>query len=335
MNRDDVLQKLEPVMKTQVRTIEHSPQTRINVTPEMIEIRPGNRQHALTLSKEGITSLSKYIGLPDNVTRKLRPQTFGAVATELLYKKGQYTLMVKDGYVTGIANPNEYRGLNPTRVLAAIERGIRGIDYHRVLILDNYVVSLELIGEKREPVVRGDLVQAGANVTFSPIGTVNPSVSSFALRLACTNGAVHNQVLREFTYGGGGGDNDGDDIFGWFRESAKEAYNSLNHIVNRYRVMIEEEIPPEHRASVLEAMLKEARISGSDANAIRALALENPPQNSYDMMNLITNATSHLLENPNRVRSAQIAVAGYASSDEHTRICPVCHARRQGPVTEN
>src|SRR4030042_1749739 len=149
MHKDDVLQRLEPIMKTQVRTIEHCHQTRINVTPEMVEIRPGNRQHALTLSKEGITSLVRYIGVPDNVTRKLRLQTFGAVATELLYRKGQYTLMIKDGYVTGVTNPNEYRGLNPTRVLAAIERGVRGIDYHRVLILDNYVVSLELIGEKR------------------------------------------------------------------------------------------------------------------------------------------------------------------------------------------
>jgi hypothetical protein len=313
MQKDDVLQRLELMTRTQVRTIDHTSHTRFNVTPEMIEIRPGNRQHALTLAKEGVTSLTKYAGLTQDTARKLSPRTLNAVLSELL---------------------------NPSRVLTAIERGIKGVDYHRVLTLDNFVVSLEIVGDRRESVAVGDLVQAGANVMFSPLGTVNPTIRSFALRLTCTNGATHNEILREYRYGSGGGGgnqggNGGGDIWNWFRQSAKEAYNSLPNVVNRYRALITEGIEPDQRASILEAMLREARISGSDADAIRALALENPPNNSYDMMNLITYATSHIFESPARVRTAQLAIADYTSADEHARICPVCHQQTRARTSQN
>ena len=329
MHRDDVLQRLEPMTRTQVRTIDHTPHTRFNVTPEMIEIRPGNRQHALTLAKEGVTSLTRYAGLTQDTARKLSPRTLNAVLSKLLGRKGRYSLLLQDNLVIGFSNPTEYNSVNPSRVLTSIERGIKGVDYHRVLTLDNFVVSLEIVGDRRESVAVGDLVQAGANVTFSPLGTVNPTIRSFALRLTCTNGATHNEILREYRYGGGGGGNEGGngggDIWNWFRQSAREAYNSLPNVVNRYRVLLTEAIEPDQRALILEAMLREARISGADADAIRALALENPPNNSYDMMNLITYATSHIFESPARVRTAQLAIADYTSADEHARICPVCH----------
>ena len=110
--------------------------------------------------------------------------------------------------------------------------------------------------------------------------------------------------------------------------SVRDAYGSLDGIVGRYRQMIDEHIDPEDRAMILQAMLREAAITGEDAEAVRALALQTPPENSYDMMNLITFATSHLIEIPHRVRRAQLAVASYAHETSHARICPVCHARR-------
>lgn len=328
MNRTEVLEKMEPILNTQVRVMEHNPRTRVVVTPDEVVLRPGGGQRHLEMTTAGVQSLANFIGLPTNLAAKLRPETFGAVATELLGRNNRYALMLKDGAITSVAKPTEYRSLNPTRVLSAVEGGIRGIEYHRVLLLDNFVVSLELIGERREPVVAGDLIQAGANVMFSPIGTVDPLVQSYALRLTCTNGATHRTVLREFHYGGGGGGGEGDDIWQWFRRSAQEAYNSLNRIVEQYRRMMDEQIPADQRAMVLEAMLREAKITGTDANAIRALAIEEPPQNSYEMMNLMTRASSHLLEDPRRVRRAQAAVQSYTSETEHARVCPVCHARR-------
>jgi len=292
----------------------------------MVTLKPGGGQRHVEFREEGVKSLASFVGLPWNIVAKLHPDTFGDAATQLLRRKERYSLMVKEGTVTEVATPSDLKGLNPTRVLAAIEGGIRGLEYHRVLILKNQSVCLELIGERREPVIAGDLIQAGAQVTFSPLGTIQPKVSSYALRLMCTNGMRSNTVLREFTYGGGGGD--GDDIWQWFRESAKEAYNSLARIVERYREMSNELIPPEQRAAILEAMLKEAKISGADASAVRALAIESPPQNSYDMLNLLTHATSHLLQSSTAIVNAQEAAATYASASTHARMCPMCHATR-------
>lgn len=270
--------------------------------------------------------MAGFVGLPWNLVARLHPETFGTVATELLGRKQRYSLMLKDGAVTAVAKPTELHSLNPTRVLTAIERGIKGVEYHRALILENFVVSLEIVGERREPVVSGDLIQAGARIAFSPLGTIDPIVQGYVLRCICTNGMTNNTVLREFQYGGGGGE--GDDVWQWFRNSSRAAYNSLTVIVTRYREMMGEGIPADQRSTMLEAMLKEAKISGDDAVAIRAMALENPPSTTYDLMNLISNASSHLLEEPKQVRTAQDAVAAYTSEDEHTRLCPVCHTKR-------
>ncbi len=327
MNREEVLERMEPILNTQVRTMEHRAQTRVLVTPNMVTFRPGGGQHHMEMTTGGVQSLANFIGLPWNLAAQLRPETFGNVATELLGRKNRYALVTKDNAITAVAKPQEYNTLNPERVLRSVESGIRGIEFHRVLILDNFVVSLEVIGERRQAVARGDLIQAGAQITFSPMGTVDPMIQSYALRLACTNGVTSNTILREFHFGGGGG-GEGDDVWQWFRHSARDAYNALDRIVSRYQQMIAEHIDPSQRAMILEAMLREARIIGEDANAVRALAIENPPQTSYDVMNLITQATSHIIEDPRRVHRAQLAVASYTSAQEHARVCPVCHARR-------
>ncbi len=326
MNRVEVLERMEPILGTQVRNIDHNPKTRITVTPDMVTLRPGGGQHHLELTKEGVKSMAGFVGLPWNLAARLRPETFGTVATELLGRKNRYSLMLRDGAVTAIAKPTELHSLNPARVLTAIEGGIKGVEYHRALILENFVVSLEIVGERREPVVRGDLIQAGARIAFSPLGTIDPIVQGYALRCVCTNGMTNNTVLREFQYGGSG---EGDDVWQWFRKSSRAAYNSLTIMVARYREMRGEGIAADQRATMLEAMLKEAKISGEDAIAIRAMALENPPETSYDLMNLISNASSHLLEEAKQVRTAQDAVADYSSESEHARVCPVCHTTRK------
>jgi len=330
LNRVEVLERMEPLTNTQVRTIDHNPRTRVVVTPDMVTFRPGGGQHHLQMTIPGVQSMTKFIGLPDSIAGKLQPETFGNVATELLNRKNRYALVTKDGEVTGVAKPQEYHTLNPERVLRSVEQGIRGIEFHRVLILENFVVSLEVVGERRQAVRSGDLIRAGANISFSPLGTVDPTIQSYALRLICTNGLTSNTILREFHYGGGsgGGGGEGDDIWQWFRNSTREAYLALDRIVTQYRKMDKEQVPPDQRAMMLEALLREARISGSDANAIRALAIEEPPETSYDMMNLITQATSHIMEDPQRVRRAQLTVADFTSENEHARVCPVCHSRR-------
>ncbi len=330
MERAEVLERIAPMMNTQVREIEHNPQTRVVVTPDMVTFRPGRGQHHLEMTEGGVQSMANFINLPATLAAQLRPETFSQVSTELLGRKSRYALVVKAGAVTGVTKRGAVRTLNPERVVKIVGDAVRGLEFHRVLILDDFVVSLEVVGERRQAVNRGDLIQAGANITFSPLGTVNPVIQSYALRLICTNGMTSNTIMREFTYGrgGGGSGGEGDDIWQWFRESTRVAYQALDRLVTLYRRMADEQIAPADRAMMLQALLREGRVTGREAEAIRAMALENPPENSYDMMNLLTAATSHVIENPTRVRRAQLAAARYASTNEHARVCPVCHARR-------
>lgn len=322
MNRTEVLEHIAPLTDMTVRTIDHTPATRVVVTPDMVTLRPGRGGRILELAPEGVKSMAHFVQMPASLASRIRPITFGTVATELLERESKYDLVTREGQVVAFTKPHHHRQLNPDRVLRAVESGIHGsVDYQRVMLLEETAVSLEVIGTHQEAVVRGDLVRAGAMVVFSPIGTVVPQVQSYVMRLACTNGVTSKDVLREFAYTGG----DGDDVWQFFRQSVHDAYNSIGGIANRWRQMREEQISPADRALVLEAMLKEARISGKDAETVRALALENPPQNTYDVLNLITYASSHLLGRPEQVRHALDAAASFQEQSEHARICPVCH----------
>ena len=328
MERTEVLERLAPIMNTDVRVVEHNPRTRVTVTPDMITLRPGGGARILEMTKEGAKSMAQFCGLPETVIKGLTPETFGLASTELLSHKERYGVIVKDNAITHFTRPGDYHSVNPERALRAVESAIPHIDFHRVSVLPDFAASLEVVGERRLPVRKGDLVQAGANITFSPIGTIDPMVQSYVLRLACTNGMVSNTILREFRFGDGGGGGEGDDIWQWFREATKDAYNGLEAIVNRYQQMINDRIPADQRALVLEQILKEAHLGTSDTNAVRALALENPPQNAYDVMNLLTYASSHIVERPDAVRRTQLAVAGFTNEDTHRSLCPVCHTRR-------
>ena len=323
MNRVEVLEKLEPICHTQVRQVEHTPRTRVLVEPGQVVIRPNGGGRLIPLGEKGVTAMTNFVGLPRKVCQDLSPDLFGRVATELLGRKERYNLLLEGDEVQDFAEYRGVRNLPVERVLSTIERAVPGCDYQRVTTLPGSVATLEMAGTERQAVRRGDMVRAGAMVTFSPISTVMPEVQSYVVRLACTNGMTSNTVLAH--YAGGGGE--GDDVWQWFRQSVQAAYNSLTEVVNRYREMSQDRIPAEHRAAMLEELIRRAGIIGKDAEAIRAQAIQVPPRNSYAIMNLITWATSHVVRSPERRQRALLASAIFMSESEHARRCPLCHSR--------
>ncbi len=333
MKREEVLTKLEPIIGLKVRQAE-SFGTRVVATAERIGIRPGRGAHFLEMDTAGAQGLSNYVGISWEMVKKLKPETFGTVASELMEKKGgDYAMVMKDGVVINFLKGGAHN-VDTERALAVVDKTIPDVDYHRAVI-DGHSVSLEVVGERRQPVMKGDLIQAGALIRFSPLGSIMPEIQSYALRLACTNGATSNTIFREYKYNGDGGGRDGgstgpggDSFWQWFKKSVHEAYGALNEIVGQYQKMLKERISPADRAALLEGMLKQAHITGVNAEAIRAMALQSPPQNSYDIFNLLTYASSHILDTPQGIRKAQQVIADYSSEEEHSRICPVCHAKR-------
>ena len=324
MNRTEVLEKLEPISHTTARSVEHTPRTRVLVQPGQVVIRPSSGGQLVPLSENGVKAMTNFVGLPRSVCQELSPDLFGRIVTELLSRKERYNLLLDDGQVQNFGEYRGVRNLPVERVLSTIEQSVPHCDYHRVSILANYSAMLEIVGTKQEAVSRGDLVRAGAMVSFSPINTIMPSVQSYVLRLACTNGQTSKTVLANFTGGGG----EGDDVWQWFRQSVRAAYQSMGDVVNRYRQMVRERIPADQRAGMLEELLRQAGITGKEAEAVRAQAIQEPPRNTYDMVNLITWASSHIVRSPEKIQRALNASATFVSETEHASVCPLCHARR-------
>ena len=264
------------------------------------------------------------MNIPQALEKSLSNDTFGRVATEVLGSKGRYDILFQEEGIIAFVRPHQYPVISVDRALSTITRASRRVEFNRALVLPDRSIRLEAVFEERQPVARGDLVRAGALVHFSHLGIVQPLVQSFVMRLVCTNGAVSNQIVRQFSASG----NEGDGIWQWFRKSVREAASALTGIVERFRQMIQEEIDPSDRASVLEALVRGAHLPDQVAEAVRQRALAEPPRNAYDAVNLMTYATSHEMQDPASVVRAQRAVAQFTDATTHHRICPACHRVR-------
>ncbi|MDD5539470.1 MAG: hypothetical protein PHG61_02125 [Candidatus Marinimicrobia bacterium] len=327
LNRDQVLKGIEPLVVSQVRHVPSSSDTRVLLTDKNeIAIRPSHGAHSLIVDKAGHTPLMKFIGMPEIFEKHLEPGTYVAAATQLLQRKEHFTLVINnDQMITDIVSYGERDRISPVRVLDTIEKTIPVKGYNRLVFATRELVQLEAVGERMEPVVPGDLVQAGVLVRFSPVGIGVPRVQSYALRLDCTNGNCSDIHFAEFAGGGGG---EGDDIWHWFRQNIRKAYNSLDKVVAEWRRLASEHIDPKDRASILEAIIKESRLPPETAATVRAMALENPPRNNWEAYNLITYASSHLLETPKQILQAQDTAVKFAGAETHGRVCPVCRHSR-------
>lgn len=336
MKANEVMEKLAPVASVTAKKVERDPSTRIVVTPDMVTMRPGRGKRLLEVEKDNVKDLFRFLHVPPEMMGKLQPDTTGRVANELMGKHDHFDLLMRDGKIIGFRSDTNHsdHALNPERVLETIGKVIEKPDYNRVLVSDNQNISLEIVGIDKSAVAKGDVVRAGAVVNFSPLGMSNPSVQSFVLRLVCTNGATSNDVLREYSYGGGGGGGRGGDgrrqegVWSWLRKGLRDAYQSYGKIVERYQEMVRDEIPEHQRALMLEAMIREAGLNPEARETIRSMAIENPVRNAYDIMNLITYATSHILTDSRQVRRARKAVEDFQSQDTHALFCPVCRTGR-------
>jgi len=323
MNTAEALSKLAPICNLKTRVIDRKPNTRVIVAPENWSLRPGSGA-LVPITNKGANELVNFAGVPKGLAELLSPDLLGRMLTELIYNKERYTILMDGGNIIGFVQGSAGEwSLDPEKLLTNIDRAIPKADIQSLTVKD-YAASLEIVGHETAPVQRGDLIRAGALVKFSPSGSIFPEVQSFCVRLACTNGAKHTDVLRSYRGGGGEGDN----VWHWFRESMKAAYGSVKGIANRYREMIDDKIPASERALMLEELLRQAKITGKEADAVRAQAIQSPPRNAYEMFNLVTWASSHVLRNPAQIDRARTVAASFSSEESHDTFCPICHSHR-------
>lgn len=341
MNREELMAQLEPMSGLRVRDIPHDARIKVAVAEkkDAMSFHVGGGK-PITVSQDMVGRMLKFAGVPGSMAESLRPNTLGQAVTECLAHKRAYSLILDGSTMTDIVPYHERKAMPTERVVNLLERVVAEPNYHRLNMLQNHTVNLEIVGADEKPVSRGDLVRAGISLTFSPIGVVAPEVESYALRLACTNGMTSTLGIAQYKFNGNG-DGDGDqNIWSWLRGSIKGAFKSFSHVVEGWQQLMGEGIPPENRAAVLEGLIRQAKLPHQVAEEVEARALANPPANAWDAMNLITWASSHRLDGMD-VLHARRAMARYASDATHREVCPLCHAghirtrRPQTVITEH
>lgn len=192
-----------------------------------------------------------------------------------------------------------------------------------VLKLPNHTVQVQTLGVEERAVAVGDIVRAGTLTQWSPIGVTAPLVQAFDVRLVCTNGMTHTDVLQEFSFSGGNGE--GDNLWQFFRRASRQAYQAIGPITERYQELMAEEVPVEERAAIINALLKSMRATKEVTDAVNARAIAEPPLNSWDVLNLGTWATTHVMDEPAHIIRGQRALTEWTNEESHMRLCPVCN----------
>ena len=333
MDRADVLEQLD--FGVQTRVIEGD--FRVIPTEESgFGIKPSQRGRTIVADDEGKKALFKGAGLDLTLGAKADHELLARVMSEVYQSDGGMAVTLnEEDQVTGLLPRGTAAvAIRPNRALRAIERGLSGDEheYDRV-VRDGLTARIDVVGGQLHAVYpagtsphRGDLLAAGATVEISPVGATIPHVYAYTRRLVCTNGMVATDVLVSYKFGGGGDDN----VYEWLRSGVRNAERAVGPIVDTYRRLAADNVPPGETAAILEGLINVARLPAPAAAAVRAQAIENPPQNQWDMVNLISWASTHVLDNPRDIRRAERATRSFVHEESHARMCPTCglHGRR-------
>ena len=318
MKRSDVEQVLAPVMGLSVAKLEMPARVVVADNGDMI-LQSGDVISELSdNARAGLLQRSKVAG---GVVNRLSATTASTVMTELLGSIGATSVLYNRGEVQGFANQGRYRMVDTTMVLNSIEDALGSdMEVHRVGIRPNNDVRLEILGDMEYEAVKGDMIRAGTMVQYNPVGLSHPRVQSYGLRLVCTNGATATDVLRSYALTG-----DNDDLGQWFQKSVRVSYDGLGDTVGRWRELQEDDISATDRPLILGSLAQRARLRGPVRDAFWARATEAPPENAYDMLNLLTWMSSHVITDPQQVARMQDVGAEFVDEQLHNKHCPTCH----------
>lgn len=333
MTREQVLANFGEAgyLNTRHKEIEPDARTAILVGRDgEFGFRPSSGSRLLEFEPEtGIKTLQDFLKVPwpigEDDAKGITPATFATLATDRIGRAKKFTFVTRDNKVTGWTVTKEPI-MEPERVVEMIEKVMPDALYGNLFNLPNYNVVIDVFSPVAKPGAVGDIVNAGATVLFSPYGTIAPSVRSFVRQLLCFNGNSTDDVLRKYEFTGGGGNGNSDKgYWNWLKNTVKKAANSVEGIVTRWRGLLDEHIPPEERSHVIAGIIKDAKLNEEQAAAIWAHVVNEPVENAYDAMNLITWAASHTMTDPRMILRARSFAEEMSRTRRASRACPMCH----------
>ncbi|MEE8209238.1 MAG: hypothetical protein V3R38_00655 [bacterium] len=169
----------------------------------------------------------------------------------------------------------------------------------------------------------GEPFRAGVHLKFSPMGIVQPLIEPYLVRVICANGAIHAEYLNAFD---GTGYGEGDEMWQWFRQGLDHVGGAIDDVMEKYAGLIGEPIPDgEERMLAVNGMIRAAKLPNHMGEAIRDMAIANPPHNAFDMFNLLTYTATHQAKGFEQQLKAQTKAGANAEPGVHAQWCPTCH----------
>lgn len=282
-----------------------------------------------TLTNDARRGLLKHVGVTDKFVRELaaaNPVLASAVATTMYQTRGSEGVFAMQGETpVSFGSRGKFSALPVDDVLEGIEEVIGpAVQFNRAFLGRNMEVQVEVVGTRSETVRVGDVIQSGVLVRFNPLGLTNPYVAPYGLRLVCSNGMT---ALSEY----GGGELPlvayKDSPVTWIIEQCRSAYDGLALAAKDWRQMSEHVLEPGTWRTVLARALDDAGIRGRQAVLVMKEAMREPPETTYDILNLITWASSHILDNANSVMRVQDAAVNFTSMATDEKTCPACQRK--------
>ena len=281
----------------------------------------------MVLTTEARDKLLILAGMPKKTIKKLSINTSNNVLTELMRQEGDLMLLHTDQHIIDILPVMRLRPVPAMQLLDILEDDIPDHTFHRVMRLDNHSIQIESIGSNWVDDVpserkKGSVVQAGVVSRFSPMGLAVPEVQNFVLRLMCVNGMTSTEFINSYTTG------PIDEVIPWYQNSIMRAYESLGGVLDKWNTLAEEGLSPVDRTLLLNGLIKAAKMPASEVEIIHQRALINPPETSYDVLQLLTWASSHVIEEPLGILRAQNAAASFIDEQQHSMFCPTCKRKQ-------
>ena len=317
MHATELMTNLHEITGLQVRTVSDQATVALAPAKQVMALRDGLDE--FVVEGDAYLNALKYVGFSKAMANRLSAQTASMVATELIQNKGRSTALIRDGQLLSVVSKGRYKALPVDTVVETVESVLGEVDYHRALVIPPYGARLEIVGQREHEVVKGDIVRAGVVIDFNPIGLTNPMVSTYGLRLVCTNGMTANTVFDTYMM-----TEDVVDTRAWMAQTVSDAYESLDDTVQEWRSMAGFTVSPSDRSLLLGGFIKDARLTGKEQTALLSKATDETPETAFDVLNLLTWLSSHVIQDPTRVRRAQNVAARFIEDEVYHRNCPTC-----------
>jgi len=295
-----------------------------------INSQEGSTFGGISVSNNFITSLINKTKIPNRILEGVTSDTLGFVLSDMVktLDARDFSFVSKDGIPQDIIPKPKYQFVSFDEVISTFNKYIvnDGI-INRVLTGPDYNVSIEMTNSNNtKEVLVGDIVSAGVKFSFSPIGTVAPSISAYTNRLVCANGAISNKNIYKFEFQ----NSHQQDFRDWLCTSVVEAYNEFNDIIEIYKKMTTEIVSAHDKSSLLQHILNNSRLGRAANKSINAKALDSEVNTMWDAFNLITWGATHATEDYDRVNNAleYASLFSYDEKEQHRGTCPICKLTR-------